>query len=491
MNWMQHLTPWKTAGLLAGLLAFALLLWADSPLQHHGKWGGQPAAAAAATLLMAIWWLTEALPIHYTACLPLLLFPLTGVFGPGAGANLGRTLSSYFDPYIFLFAGGMGVAAAMQQHGLHRRIALNIMRLIGTDPRRLLAGILIATAFISLWISNSATATMMVSIGLAVIAQLETRLGGHRLHHYGMAVMLGIAYAANVGGIGTKIGTATNAQFCGLMERIGVEISFLKFMLIGFPFALLLLPLVWLALWRIGRADAPRQDLGRDALEAELAQLGEMRPGEKVVLGVFVATALLWIMGKPLADLGAEVYPELATSHVEALIAMGAALVLLLWRVEGRQALGPEGLRRVPWQTLLLLGGSFAMAGGIQHSGLSDWMGAQLQAVRHLDPFAQVLLLSAATVGLSAVASNVATIAVVFNIARDAIAPAYLDTALFAAALAASCDFALPVGTPPNAIVFGSGYVTIPQMARTGALLDLIAALLAAGWCWLAVGWVF
>jgi len=488
---MQRLTPWKIAGLLAGLLAFALLLWSDSPLQHHGKWGAQPAAAAAVTVLMALWWLTEALPIHYTACLPLLLFPLTGVFGPGAGANLGRTLSSYFDPYIFLFAGGMGVAAAMQQHGLHRRIALNIMRLIGTDPRRLLAGVLASTAFISLWISNSATATMMVSIGLAVIAQLESRLGGRRLHYYGMAVMLGIAYAANVGGIGTKIGTATNAQFCGLMERMGIEISFLKFMMIGLPYVVFFLPLVWWALWRIGRVDAPREDLGRDALEAELAQLGGMRPGEKVVLGVFVGTALLWVMGKPLTDLFRGRYPELATSHVEALIAMAAALVLLLWRVEGGQALGKAGLRRVPWQTLLLLGGSFAMAGGIQHSGLSDWMGGQLQGVRDMDPFAQVLLISAATVGLSAVASNVATIAVVFNIARDAVAPAYLNTALFTSAIAASCDFALPVGTPPNAIVFGSGYVTIPQMARTGALLDLVAALLAAGWCWLAVPWIF
>lgn len=486
----MRLTPWKIAGLLAGLAVFALLLWGDSPLQRHGKWGSQPAAAAAVTALMAIWWITEVLPIHYTACLPLILFPLTGVFAPDLGANLKKSATPYFDPYIFLFAGGMCIAGAMQQWGLHRRIALNIMRLIGTDPRRLLAGVLAATAFISLWISNSATATMMVSIGLAVIAQLESRLGGRRLHHFGMAIMLGIAYAANVGGIGTKIGTATNAQFCGLMDRMGIEISFLKFMLVGLPFVILFLPVVWLALWRIGRADAPREDLGREAIDAELAQLGLMRPGEQVVLGVFVATALLWIAGKPLTDLAKSLFATATSAHVEALVALLAALVLLVWRVEGVQALGVPGLRRVPWETLLLLGGSFAMASGIQHSGLSDWLGSQLQAVRHLAPFRQVLLLSAATVVLSAVASNVATISVVFNIARDTISPAYLNTALFAAAIAASCDFALPVGTPPNAIVFGSGYVTIPQMARTGALLDLIAAILATCWCWLVVGWV-
>ena len=484
---MGRFSPWKIAGLLIGLSAFALLFWGDTPLQHHGKWGSHPAAAAAVTLLMAIWWLTEALPIHYTACLPLLLFPLTGVFDPGQGAGLEQTISAYFDPYIFLFAGGMGIAGAMQQWGLHRRIALNIMRLIGTDPRRLLAGVLASTAFISLWISNSATATMMVSIGMAVIAQLETRLGGRRLHHYGMAIMLGIAYAANVGGIGTKIGTATNAQFCGLMGRIGIEISFLNFMVIGLPFVLLFLPVVWLALWRIGRVDAPRDELGKEAIGDELAQLGSMGSGEKVVLGVFVGTALLWMMGKPLSDLGKEYSVKLTTAHLEALIAMGAALVLLLWRVEGKQALGKMGLRRIPWETLLLLGGSFAMASGIQQSGLSDWLGGQLQVVRDQSPFLQVLLISVSTVALSAVASNVATISVVFNIARGAIAPAYLNTALFAADLSASCDFALPVGTPPNAIVFGSGYVTIPQMARTGVLLDLIAALLSAGWCWIIV----
>ncbi|MBI2950972.1 SLC13/DASS family transporter [bacterium] len=489
----MRFTPWKLAGLLAGLLAFALLAGLDTPLKHHGDWGARPAFAAGVTALMAIWWLTEALPIHLTACAPLLLFPAAGIFGPGLDANVTESLLPYVDPYNFLYAGGMCIAAAMQQWDLHRRIALNIMRVIGTDPRRLLLGVLVATAFISLWISNSATATMMVSIGIALIAQLESLLGGRRLNHYGGSIMLGIAYAANVGGIGTKIGTATNALFCGFLERVGIEITFLKFTAVGLPFVVLFLPLVWFVLWRTGRADAPGEDLGRAAIEEEIARLGPIRQGEKVVLGVFLAAAALWIAGKPITDLSQSWIKgfRITTAHVEAGVAVLATLTLMTCRVGGRQALGIRSIRRyVPWETLLLLGGSFAMASGIQKSGLSGWMGAQLTLLRGFDPFSQVLMASVATVALSAVASNVATISVMANILKDAVSGPHLTTVLFASAIAASCDFALPAGTPPNAIVFGSGYVTIPRMARTGVLLDLLAALLAACWCWLIVGLV-
>jgi sodium-dependent dicarboxylate transporter 2/3/5 len=485
----MRFSSWKLAGLLAGLLAFLLLVTLDTPLKHYGEWGARPAFAAGITALMAIWWLTETLPIHLTACVPIVLFPLMGVFGPDLLTNALETLQPYVDAYIFLFAGGMCIASAMQGWDLHRRIALNIMRVIGTDPRRLLLGVLVATAFISLWISNSATATMMVSIGIALIVQLERLTGGDRLKDYGSAVMMGIAYASNVGGIGTKIGTATNSQFCGFMERIGIEISFLKFMAVGFPFVVLFLPVVWLVLWRVGRSDAPREDFGEQAIEEEIRKLGPMRKGEKVVLGVFIATAVLWIAGKPLTDLLRPMFTgfKLATVHAEAGVAVLAALVLLAWRVEGRQALDGPSLRRVPWDALILLGGSFAMASGIQKSGLSGWMGAQMAVVRDFSPFYQVVMTSFATVALSAFTSNVATVSVMLNLLKDAVSSSHLTTVLFTSAIAASCDFALPVGTPPNAIVFGTGYVTIPRMARTGVLLDLLAAILVACWCWIIV----
>ena len=474
---------WKLAGLLAGLVAFALLAGLDTPLKHDPTYGARPAYAAAGAALMAIWWLTEAIPIYWTACVPLVLFPVFGVFGE---ANVRRSVLPYFDPYIFLFAGGMGIAAAMQQWDLHRRIALSIMDRIGSDPRRLLAGTLAATAFISLWISNTATAAMMMPIGIAIIAQIETQCGGRRLASYGMAIMLAIAYGSNVGGIGTKIGTAPNAQFSGFMERMGVPVSFLQFLVVGFPFVLMFLPFVWWMLWRIGRKDGLSGEIGADVVSGELAQLGPVKRPERIVLAVFLAAAALWICSKWItAFLKPRItFYEIGSAHVEGGIAVLAALTLFLWRSRGRQVLTLQALARVPWETLLLLGGGFAMASAIQGSGLSAWLGAQLLAVRGLPPFAQVLLASLAVVGLSAVASNTATIAVMLVVLRDAVSPEILPVVLFTATIACSCDFALPAGTPPNAIVFGSGYVTIPRMARTGVVLDVAAAILAAAWCW-------
>jgi len=477
---------WKLAGLTAGLLAFALLAGLDSPLKHDPVYGARPAYAAAGAALMAIWWLTEAIPIYWTACVPVVLFPLFGVFG---GHNLQKALLPYVDPYIFLFAGGMGIAAAMQQWDLHRRIALTIMDRIGSDPRHLLAGTLVSTAFISLWISNTATAAMMMPIGIAIIAQIEAQCGGRRLASYGMAIMLAIAYGANVGGIGTKIGTAPNAQFSGFMERMGTSISFLQFLVVGLPFVLMFLPVVWWMLWRIGRKDGLTGEIGAEVVSGELERLGPVQRTERIVLAVFLAAAGLWIGSKWItAFLKPRItFYDIGSSHVEGGIAVLAALVLLLWRSRGRQVLGFRALARIPWETLLLLGGGFAMASAIQESGLSAWLGNQLLAVRGLPPLAQVILASLAVVALSAVASNTATIAVMLVVLRDAVSPEILPVVLFTATIACSCDFALPAGTPPNAIVFGSGYVTIPRMARTGVLLDLAAALVAALWCWLVV----
>jgi sodium-dependent dicarboxylate transporter 2/3/5 len=434
-----------------------------------------------------VWWLTEAVPIYWTACVPLVLFPVLGVFAGGHAENLRGAAAPYVDPYIFLFAGGMAIAAAMQQWNLHRRIALGVMDKIGAEPPRLLAGFLAATAFISLWISNTATAAMMLPIGLALMAQLEAQVG-RRLTHYGMAIMLAIAYGSNIGGIGTKIGTAPNAQFAGFLDRLGTPVSFLQFMVVGLPFVLMFLPVAWWALWRIARREELEGDLGGETLHREIAKLGGMRRGEAVVLGVFLLTAALWILAKPLTtELQARFGKGFGSAHVEGGIAVAAALTLLLLSSGGQRVLHPRSLKTVPWETLLLLGGGFSMAAAVQGSGLSLWAGEQLAVVRGMPPFQQVLLASVVTVAISAIASNTATIAIMLVVLRDAAAPEALNTVLFASTIAASCDFALPAGTPPNAIVFGSGYVTIPRMARTGVMLDLAAALLAGVWCWLVV----
>ena len=484
-----RLGRFRLAALLAGLVVFAALLALDGPLHRLPGLGSRPALAAAVTALMAIWWLTEALPIHWTACVPLVVYPFSDVFASDRLENAGRVVLPYFDSYIFLFLGGMCIAAAMQQWDLHRRIALSIMRAIGTDPRRLLFGFLAATAFISLWISNTATATMMFPIGLSVIAQLETHAGGRRLEHYGASIMLAVAYASNVGGVGTKIGTAPNAQFASFMAQRGIEISFLDYMAVGLPFVVLFLPLVWFVLWRGGRRDAPDAEAGRQLLRSELALLGPTRRAEWLVLGVFLCAAALWIAAQPLTSwLKPRIdFVALSGARFEAAVAITAALSLMLLRVEGRAVLAPRSLRLVPFETLLLLGGSLAMAAAIEASGLSVWLAGRLAGLRDAPVWAQLLLASFATVALSSVASNVATIAVMLSVLESSVAPQIRTMALFTATIAASSDFALPAGTPPNAIVFASGYVTVPRMARAGVLLDLAAALFAAALCALLV----
>jgi sodium-dependent dicarboxylate transporter 2/3/5 len=472
---------------LAGLGAFAAMLALDTPLHHWGEHGAKPALAAALTLWMAIWWIGEAVPIHWTACLPLGVLPFSGVYGDGVAANLAGAALPYVDPYIFLFLGGMGIAAAMQQWNLHRRIALAVMRAVGTDPRHLLFGLLLATAGVSLWISNTATAAMMFPIGLAVIHEFE-REAGRRLERYGAALMLAVAYGANVGGIGTKIGTVPSAQLSGFLAQQGSEVSFLAFMAVGVPFVALFLPVTWLALWRLGRSDAPGLAEGRAALARESARLGGMQRGERVVAAVFLAAAGLWVLGKPITEtLRAEGLAGLTSAQVEASVAMLASLALALWRVEGRPVLAPASLRFVQWETLVLLGGGFSLAASIEASGLSQWLGAQLAALTDSPPLAQITAASLTTVTLSAFASNAATVAVMLPVLASSVSPEHVSAVLFAATFAASCDFALPAGTPPNAIVFGSGYLTIPTMVRTGVPLDAAAALLAALWCWIAV----
>ena len=469
-----------------GVVVFLAVWLVDSPLRDVGEFGARPALAAALTALMAFWWISEALPMYWTACLPLVVVPLSNLHGERFAANVQNALLPYLDPYVFLFLGGMGIAAAMQQWNLHRRIALAIMGAVGTEPRRLLLGLLLATAFVSLWISNTATAAMMFPIGLAIISEFEHQ-SGRRLKGYGAALMLAIAYAANLGGTGTKIGTVPAAQLSGFLASRGREIGFLDFMLIGVPFAAVFLLVVWVALWRMGRRDAPDAAQGSHALANERARLGAIQRAEWIVMGVFVAAALVWIAGRPLtAALQAMGLPA-STALVEAGAALLASATLMLARVDGRAVLEPRSLRSLQWKTLLLIGGGFAMAGAIEGSGLSAWLGTSMVGLRDMAPMPQLVLVSLVTVALSAFASNAATVAVLLPILATTVAPAQVDAVLFAATFAASCDFALPAGTPPNAIVFGSGYVTIPVMARTGVVLDVLAACWAALWCGLVV----
>lgn len=467
----------RIAGTLAGILAFLAIAFTPNALHEIPGQGHRPAYAAAVTVLMALWWLTEAVPIAITACAPLVLYPALGVFGKGFVGDVARATEPFWDAYIFLFMGGMVIGAAMEQWNLHRRVALHIMRAIGTRPKRLLLGMLVATAGISLWISNTATAVMMLPIAGALLAQLEAA-SGRRLWHFGGALMLAVAYGSNVGGIGTKIGTGTNSIFCGFVaEKLHIDIGFLHFIALGLPFVVLFIPVTWAVLWRAARKDHIGADRGRELadeeLRDELRAMGPMSAGEKKVAGVFLTAALLWIAGdairRPLGSLVPKLWEGFAFQgkHYEASVSMLAALSLLFMGAVSRRA-----LRRVPWSTLLLLGGSFAMAAGIEGSGLSKWIALQFDGVAGMPLAAQIGLATGGTVILSAVASNTATV----NVALNVLPPAM--PVLAATAIAASCDFMLPAGTPPNAIVFGSGVVRLPVMMKTGFFLDILAIVL-------------
>ena len=471
-------TASRLAALGAGVVVLAVLALAPTGLTTVPDAGRRPAYAAGVAALMAVWWFTEALPIALTACAPLLLYPLFGVFGRGPVGDTMGAVEPYFDAYNFMFLGGMAIGASMEQFQLHRRIALHIMRAVGTEPKRLLLGMLVATAVVSMWISNTATAVMMLPIALALVRQLEAANGGRRLSRFGSSLMLAVAYASNVGGIGSKIGTGTNSIFCGFAaERLGRDIGFLEFLAVGVPFVVLFLPVVWGVLWLRARRERFDYEGARATLESEVAALGPLRGRERRVAIVFAGAALLWMLGDPLrkalAPEVAALWPgmKLLPKHYEATVALLAAGALLAQR-----ALPWAAIRRIPWSTLVLLGGSFSMAAGIEASGLARFLAGELAALATLPLAAQVLLATAASVVLTAVASNTATI----NVALHVLPP--VMPVLTASTIASSCDFALPAGTPPNAIVFGSGYIRLRDMMRTGLWLDLAAVFFVTGY---------
>jgi sodium-dependent dicarboxylate transporter 2/3/5 len=460
-------------GLAAGVVVCAVVVLTPTDLHRIAGYGSRPAYAAGVTALMMCWWLTEALPIAWTACVPLVLFPALGVFGRGALGDVQASAMPFLDAYIFLFLGGMAIGAATEQWNLHRRIALNIMRVIGTEPKRLLLGVLVATAFVSLWISNTATAVMMFPIGLALVKELEAARGQGRLSSFGTAIMLAVAYGANVGGIGTKIGSGPNSIFCGFVsEKLNIDIGFLQYLAVALPFVVLFVPIVWGALWLVARREGLANIHGRDLIERELSAMGVLSREERTVGIVFLGAAALWISSSVVQPL---VGPHISrllggfriqSKHYEAGVSMLAAASLLAARVLSLQA-----IRKLSWGTLVLLGGSLAMAAGIEESGLSLWLGERFGGLAALPLAGQLAVATSGTIGLSAVASNTATINVVLNVV-----PPNLPV-MFAITMGASCDFMLPAGTPPNAIVFGSGYIRLSTMMRVGFMLNVAAAI--------------
>ena len=440
---------------------------------------------AGIALLMATWWITEALPIPATALLPLVLFPVFGV-GPMA-----ETAAPYANSLIFLFMGGFLIALAMVRWGLHKRIALQIVTWAGTGPRALIAGFMVATAFLSMWVSNTATALMMLPVGLSVISVVDD--GGSTQSFktkFSLALLLGIAFSANIGGMGTLIGTPPNAFIAAYFEaEFGYDLTFLDWMLIGIPIVAVGIPLTlgvltyWMFPLQRGEVIG-----SQSVIDQEIASLGPLSKGEIAVSIVFAITALLWIT-RPLL---ASYLPGLT----DAGIAMAGGLSLFLIPVDFRRGIFVQDwntAKQLPWGALILIGGGLSLASMVTRSGLADWIGASLSFVASLPVIVIILIVAGLIVYLTELTSNTATTATFVPVLAALALGVDQNPLLFAipAALAASCAFMLPVATPPNAIVYGSGRVSVPQMARTGSVLNPLFLILITGAGYLLILWTF
>lgn len=487
------MSPVQKSGLFAGagLLLLTLLLPAPAGLSE-AAW-----RTAGVGLLMAVWWVTEAIPIPATSLAPLVFFPPLGI------APVGGAAAPYAHPLIFLFMGGFMVALAMERWELPRRVSLLIVRSLGTKPRNVVAGFMIATAFFSMWVSNTATTLMMLPIALSVIALVEREAepapgdpegegGAEALSRpFSVALMLGIAYAASIGGVGTLIGTPPNAFLAGYMsESYGVEVGFAQWMALGLPLVLAALPLAFFLLTRIlFRIRLPEIPGGRELIESELAELGPMSRPERRVAVVFVVTATAWI-ARPVLD-------DWIPGLTDAGIAMAAALSLFLIPAEakpdGRALLDWEWAKRLPWGVLILFGGGLSLAAAIGDTGLTEAIGGSVAALSALPTVGLVAGTALVTVILTELTSNTATAAAFLPIVASVAVGVGENPFLLVvpAALAASCAFMLPVATPPNAIVYGSGRLSIPQMARAGAWLNLALLVLVTLFAWVLLPLAF
>jgi sodium-dependent dicarboxylate transporter 2/3/5 len=480
-NWFN------TLGRFAGPLAFLLLyfLVPTTGLPEEGK------IMLGLTLWMAIWWITEAVPIAGTALLPLIVLPLLGI------VSIKQVSSNYMDPTVLLYMGGFLLATAIEKWGLHRRIALNIINLLGTDLRRIVLGFMLATGFLSMWISNSATALMMLPIGLAVIGQFKNHLGdenGILSTHLAKNILLGIAYAASIGGMATLIGTPTNNILRAVVEKLyNYTIDFNEWMLFAFPFTVVLMAIAWFYLVNFGNPLPKKFQLSeaKSVIQEQLTKLGKITFEEKTVLIVFGLVCFSWITRSFLL---APLLPALD----DTIIALIGVLLLLILPSSGKSE--PKGrildwktAEQIPWGVLILFGGGLALAEGFKETGLADWIGQHLSLIEGVSFFVLLLIIVAAVNFLTEVTSNVATASMLLPILASVAIK--LDVHPFGlmvgATLAASCAFMLPVATPPNAVVFGPGYLKIKDMVKAGLWLNIISIILLSLMVYFILPWLW
>lgn len=487
------MATYQWVGLGLGPALFILLLLSEPPAGLSGAAWATVAVAA----LMATWWATEAIPVPATSFLPIVLFPMLGV------SSLSEATTPYASPVIYLLLGGFIVAVALERWNLHRRIALNILRRVGDHPSSIILGFMVATAGLSMWVSNTASTMMMVPIALSVAAVVVAdhrapegieREGGGEDNRFILAILLGVAYSASIGGLGTLIGTPPNALVAGYMlDRYGIEITFAHWMLFGVPVVVVMVPLAWFVLTRLAfPMDIAPNPAAQQLVEDELAALGPMSVTEKRVMIAFTAVAVAW-MTRPLLQM----IPGLGALS-DTIIAIGGAAMMFLIPAgkeagRGRFLLDWPSAERIPWGVIILFGSGMSLAAQVSATGLAGWIGGQLQG---LTTWHLILLIGAIVtlvIFLTELTSNTGTTATILPI-LGALADASAHTPMMLAApaaLAASCAFMLPVATGPNAVVFARGYLHVPDMAKAGFRLNLLGIVVITGLAYLLVPLIF
>ncbi|MFL0446168.1 SLC13 family permease [Corynebacterium xerosis] len=510
-------------GLITGIvLALAVYFFMPSDLDHMLR------GTAAIAVLMAAWWMSEAIPISVTALLPLVLFPALEI------AEIGDFSGQYTAPTIFLFMGGFLLALGMQRWNLHRRVALWVLVAMGSSPKMLVLGFMIATGFLSMWVSNTATAVMMLPIGVSVLSLIvgmlrdEAKAGkagsssseelsdgaaemldadsdaaaaddadGEKGYehstdvepksNFGIALMLGIAYAASIGSLGTIIGTPPNAMLAAYMAEQGVNIGFGQWMLVGVPVAVILMAAAWFLLTNVlFKPEIDHIPGGRDLMRQELRKLGPMSAGETRVLAVFVIAALSWVFVPVF-------WPETMIADAVIAMAVGIAMFLIPGGPDGVKLMRWEDALELPWGVLLLFGGGLALSTQFTESGLSDWIGEQLSGLGFLPLVLLVVVVALVVLVLTEFTSNTATAATFLPLVGAMAIGLGMDQMLLAVpvALAATSAFMMPVATPPNAIAYGSGYVSMGNMVRAGIWLNIVALVVISAASMTLLGWVF
>lgn len=473
----------RLTGIVLGPTAFAGLLLSETP-------NGMSADAwsvVAVGALMAIWWASEAVPVPATALLPLVLFPVLGI------AEISKAAAPFANPLVFLFLGGFLIALAMQRWRLHQRIALGILSRVGGRPDALVAGFMVATAFLSMWISNTATTMMMLPIAVSVlhVVTISAPNDDEKRNNIQVALLLGIAYAATIGGMGTLIGTPPNALLAAFISQThGIDIGFARWMMLGLPVTIVMLPLAWFVLARVIYPVPRVASAGAVVVAREFGSLGPISIAEKRVLLVAGLTALGWITRPYLNTItGLE-------GLTDAGIAVTGAMLLFLipsgrWR-DGF-LINWKTARKLPFGTLILFGGGLSLADAVNKTGLDVWIGSSLSIVGTLPLLAIVAIVAGIIILLTEMTSNTATTAAFLPVVTAlALSSGNSPLSLAApAALAASCAFMFPVATPPNAIVHGTDLVSVPQMVAGGAMVNVIGLVTISGAAWLLVPVLF